>query len=584
MATGVYERTTGRVISTQARASFLFSLSVVLWVPMGSLRADSEADLFPDPGLHNPTKVHLDVDHERRAEAFARFATGILLEESDGPERAFESFNKVLALDPQNLHLSLRVAREYLRRGDVAGAVGIIKDSAKARPKDAVPHLILGEIYLRQLQKPTVAEQHAKLAINLQPELFAARELLWQIAMFSGQTGKAVGILDSAARNTTTDPSYWLQLAELHRKLPQQGAAASEISRKRRLAALEKAAASAPENDAVLVRAADLHVLHGEIAAAAPLYQKAFDLAPTTNNLREKLAACYVDLQNYELAVPLLEAILADNPQNLPVCDELARIARELGKIEDVLRYQQKAVVLAPHEPERYRDLAQLLVEQNQPSLAILYLEQALERFPRTGVFSYMLGATLTRAGRPVDAMGAFQRAVKEAPHAPDNYLTADFYFEYGMAAEQSGNYQLAADFFRKSIELAPERAARAANYLGYMWVERNENLEEAERYIRMALEREPDNGAYLDSLGWLHYRRGEFAEALIVLLRASELLPTPDSVVLEHLGDVYLALGRKPEALLYWKKSHQLDPQNEKLLSKIDSVSEPVAKTSKTP
>ena len=68
-------------------------------------------------------------------------------------------------------------------------------------------------------------------------------------------------------------------------------------------------------------------------------------------------------------------------------------------------------------------------------------------------------------------------------------------------------------------------------------------------------------NGAYVDSLGWLYFKQGKFDEALTELLRAAELLPEPDAVVFEHIGDACDKLGRRAEAVLYWQKALQLNP-----------------------
>jgi tetratricopeptide (TPR) repeat protein len=115
---------------------------------------------------------------------------------------------------------------------------------------------------------------------------------------------------------------------------------------------------------------------------------------------------------------------------------------------------------------------------------------------------------------------------------------------------------------------------------LGYFWAEKNENLDQAEVLIRQALEEDPNNGSYLDSLGWVHFRRGQFAEALIVLLRAAEALAQPSPVVFDHLAQTYLALGRSPEALLFWQKSLQLDPGNQLVQQRIEEITVRQART----
>jgi Flp pilus assembly protein TadD len=83
--------------------------------------------------------------------------------------------------------------------------------------------------------------------------------------------------------------------------------------------------------------------------------------------------------------------------------------------------------------------------------------------------------------------------------------------------------------------------------------------------------------------LGWLYFKQGKFEEALTELLRAAELLPEPDPVVFEHIGDACDKLGREAEAVLYWQKALQLNPQDKDIGAKLDKASEKVARQPQT-
>src|SRR5256714_14128677 len=121
--------------------------------------------------------------------------------------------------------------------------------------------------------------------------------------------------------------------------------------------------------------------------------------------------------------------------------------------------------------------------------------------------------------------------------------VNAKFYFNYGATAEQAGLYQKAADLLRKSIALDPANSAEACNYLGYMWADHNMNLDEAETMINRALEIEPNNASYLDSLGWVEYRKGKPDQALSDLLRAANTAARDDPVVVERTGATELKM-----------------------------------------
>ena len=103
------------------------------------------------------------------------------------------------------------------------------------------------------------------------------------------------------------------------------------------------------------------------------------------------------------------------------------------------------------------------------------------------------------------------------------------------------------------------------------MWAEDGENLDEAIELIKKALEIEPDNGAYIDSLGWAFYKKGMVDEALVQIEKAANLLKD-DPVVRDHLGDIYSKKGLIEKALKEWERSLEIDPKQEKVREKIKS------------
>jgi tetratricopeptide (TPR) repeat protein len=157
--------------------------------------------------------------------------------------------------------------------------------------------------------------------------------------------------------------------------------------------------------------------------------------------------------------------------------------------------------------------------------------------------------------------------------------LDSAFYMSYGAAAEQAGHFVKAAELIKTAISLNPKNSAEACNFLAYMWADRNENLSAAEELVLRALEAEPSNGAYLDTLGWVYFKQGRYSESLDKLLRAAELVDKPDPIILEHIGDAYEQLGKITEAVISWQKAYVLSPENGILAEKIDTHSSRVAK-----
>jgi Flp pilus assembly protein TadD len=112
-----------------------------------------------------------------------------------------------------------------------------------------------------------------------------------------------------------------------------------------------------------------------------------------------------------------------------------------------------------------------------------------------------------------------------------------------------------------------------ALNYLGYMWAEKGEHLDDALRMIRRAVELEPDNAAYIDSLGWVYFRLGDFGQAIEQLERAARMLPA-DGTVQEHLGDALRAVGKMGEARAAYQRALALgDSDVSQVQRKLEEV-----------
>lgn len=131
-----------------------------------------------------------------------------------------------------------------------------------------------------------------------------------------------------------------------------------------------------------------------------------------------------------------------------------------------------------------------------------------------------------------------------------------------GICHERLKQWDLAVADFKKVLEVSPDNAD-ALNYLGYTWVDRNENLTEAFEMIRKAVRLEPNSGAIVDSLGWAHYKLGQYEEAKVQLEKAVELAPS-SATIIDHLGDTYWKLGRFREAGYQWKRALEFDPTDE--------------------
>ena len=199
-------------------------------------------------------------------------------------------------------------------------------------------------------------------------------------------------------------------------------------------------------------------------------------------------------------------------------------------------------------------------LEQPERAIGVL-TDLAAVRLDRADAM-VAIGDVMREEHRFADAVRAYDTAMDRAPAAVEGDWS--FFYRRGIALERSSMWDRAESDLVQALDLNPDHA-HLLNYLGYSWIDRGENVEEAERLIREAVELLPDDGYIVDSLGWVYFRTGRLNEAVRYLERAVELLPD-DAVINDHLGDAYWVVGRRAEARFQWQRA----------LNAIDDLDDP--------
>jgi len=537
----------------------------------------------------------LRAEGEHQSEALAHFVEGMSLEENGEMDKALAAYRKVLDVDPGQADLASRVAALLTRQDDFPQAIDILKDAIKANPNASGPLLQLAFIYAKYLRRTDQAIDYANRAIMLSPHNIDAYERLCEIALGAGDEKKALQSLDRAAEIRNDDPVFWSRLGKLYASIifkPERSSKPDEIARVNDI--FKKAADRAGDNPAVLKDVGDYYASTQQVKEAIPLYLRLLELEPDDTNAREKLATGFVLTNQRDKAVEMLAAIIKEHPEKYQPYDLLAGLlddaarALEREKKTDQAKaafakaaanYEQ-SLIINPGRASPYLHLAELLLGPlKENERAVKVLSEARQHFPQTPEIVYYLGIAQREAKHFQEAVATFEEALHEAEAEGGEIANARFYFDYGATAEQAGLYDKAAELFKKSIAVDPANAADAYNYLAYMWAEHNTHLEEAEQMIKLALQTDANNGAYVDTLGWLEFRQGKFDQALSDLLRAAQKLTRDDPVVLEHIGDACAKLNKSAQALDAWQKALNLVPLNKKLADKIDNAKTKMSK-----
>jgi len=216
----------------------------------------------------------------------------------------------------------------------------------------------------------------------------------------------------------------------------------------------------------------------------------------------------------------------------------------------------------------------------------------------------YTLGFLYSRLERPVEALEAFNTVKLAQPDFVPVYLVLgrlyftlrqleqavgvfteglelaaeddkenrrEFLFSLATVYHEKGDNSKTESHLKKVLKDNPDYAP-ALNYLGYFYAERGRKLKEARRMINRALEKEPENGHYIDSLGWVLFKMGKNEEAL-KYIKASLKVLGEHAEVYEHLGDIYHAMGQDEQAHQAWSKSLEIDGDNLGLKKKLESL-----------
>jgi len=275
--------------------------------------------------------------------------------------------------------------------------------------------------------------------------------------------------------------------------------------------------------------------------AAIQSLEKSIELVSENAPAYALLSTAYFRLSSYEKAIDYLDKAINSKDLDLPLMNNV-RFNMEafsnlticligLGRWQDAEKAARYAVQLGPNELNPHMNLVLVLVGQN----------------------------------RKAEAESELRAVVKQGIADWNTYLAlGSLYLEQKKLTD-------AVPLFRQALKLQPENPM-IMNNLGYTLLELNTNLEEATDLIKRAVKAMPSIMAFRDSLGWAYFKTGDLVGAERELLQAANASPKSPAV-LEHLGDLYSKMKRKPDAISYWKAALALvgdDEARTRLQSKI--------------
>jgi len=492
--------------------------------------------------------------------------------------------------DADVLH-AIRAIR--LRLGDLEGALDAARELVEMRPGDkrAVSQLIglyleqsreveaLDTVLLYVSKHPNDAEllgfaqeladklsawDRVNEVLSAEPGLSTSNTVaqrLWALAYLElDDTDRAVEAFERALVAQPDDLGLRYDAARVYREVGRRADAAS---------LLHELAKDSPSDRRVFLMLGETLADQGVIDGAQNAFVAALRLFSTEGDnaiqirdaIRRRMILLYLS-----------------NDQAAPARDLHAEL--EQGDSADTYELAAR-IALGVEDWSAARSAIKRLRETADPGVAALLDTELLLR---TGKPSKALG----RAREAIDALGPFTRVriaeiQLEMDHLADGEAllagwvesepnSADAHYYMGSYLFRTNGLARAEPSLRKVLEIDPSHSA-ALNFLGYSLAEEGERQDEALELVQLALELDPWNGAYLDSLGWVYFRMGRFDDAREPLEAAARELPA-DAVVLEHLGDLYEKLGEAALALSAWGQALDFGPEDpDKIEAKIASL-----------
>ncbi len=524
------------------------------------------------------------------APAYFHFLRGYLAELADDMPTARVEYQAALDVDPESVFLRVRLAALRFLSGATSHAVALLDDIPLNQVRDEVVLTQMAKIYAGAGQ-PDRALALYEEAIRVNPEqaetYFAKGVLLLNLK----QARRAE---EAFTRGLPHAPQSQLGYFYQGKALEAQGerAGAKEayrqaIIRAERFEPAYQALARLYESDGDIEEAIQLYerfaafgtshethfhndflrllMQHKRYGRALEILDHMIAEDPEDVTVRIRKALVYVETNNSPRAIEDLKRLVQAHPSDLRVRDYLGWVYEQVDDVQGAIEMYRTNITMDATFYDSHLHLGLLLYRLNRFDEATPSLTQAVALNPKNPQTHLLLGLHYLHLEQFEQAQSAFAAGLDYHP------TDEDLRFNLGATYDKLDRFPDVVREMEAVLALNPDHAD-ALNYLGYSYADRGIKREEAVALTQHAVSLKPDNGAYVDSLGWALFKVGRVAEALRELKRAVELV-NDDPVVFEHLGEIYLVQRHHKKAQDAWIRSLALDPENEKLIRRFREV-----------
>jgi tetratricopeptide (TPR) repeat protein len=523
-------------------------------------------------------------------EALRHYAAGRLLEERGTSSEAAGEIMRALAADPRSTGLLQSASEISVRAGEPLRALEFADRALALDPTDARTRWLRGAALFHLERYPESVAELERAAdaepgqMDYQRTLARAAEEVqrWDLVARAWRR-----VIDSGEDD---DPEGWFQLGTAEARLGHMGAADSA------LAIAEDANPDRPGLDYVrgLVDAS-----LGHDARAIDRFSRHLEQHPDDIDTRRRLVELLARSRRWKEAYPLARAVTRTTPGDVVALDVEADLAFRAGAPAEGRAALDRLMGTAPDDPGPVLRSVSILARNARAADGVALAERWVKRHPEDPRCEDLLARSCAVARRWDAAEAHALRSLAAAPDSLERRLLL------GRIRQSAGRFSAAESTWRELLRGHPERtdarlelafclerrddvpgaeaAARdvitaepdnavALNFLGYLFADRGIKLDEALELIGRAIDLDPGNGSYIDSLGWIYFRLGRLDQARAQLERAVPLTEG-DAEVHEHLGDVYKSLRLNDMARTQYRLALASDPANSRVKAKLTEL-----------
>ena len=468
------------------------------------------------------------------------------------PDKAEQVLRKMLEDDPGNEAAAEQLTQLLLDENKADEAIKLLEDMT-AQSTSATLFDLLGDAYT-QNHDYAKAEVAYRKAVDLDPTELNHLRGLGQTLLSEEKYSDALTVYQKLIDLMPDDSDNYLRMAQIYRELHQLDKAEENLVKARQY---NPGSLEVLFNEAMIYEAQGRYDDAIRVISDAITGVKAQSTVLPSNRRRlavlyQELGTLYRDVQNYQAAIYTFQELghLGDEEDRRArlLIMETYRLAKDMPK---ALQAGKEALAKYPDDRAIKSSLALLLGENQQTDEAAKLLESGLKGTAADRDIYLNLSQVYEQGRRYPEAEQAARKAESLASEPQDNEIA---WLLLGAVYDKQKQYDKAEEEFKKALGVNPKNA-QVLNYYGYMLADRGVRLDEAHDLIQRAVDQEPFNGAYLDSLGWVYFKQNKLEEAESMLRKAVEHEPRDPTIRL-HLGDVLAKQGHMDLAAVEWEKS----------------------------